>query len=243
MVSVGGLFALGASVINLNDQQTFFSSLQTELNACGFPISERLVPVGFAVPPHQVIYRFRGPEGSILFQAGSGVFTVNAVPPYRSWHEFEPALQRGIEALFRARQGAEHSAPLHSVSLRYVNAFRARHLAGKTPSEFMHTVLGIYTHVPDVIDKYRVTDHPQAEAVQLTIPIDGGMTLSLVVTEGVTNGEAGLIVDFSVSTLPGRVIAESDAIALLMRAHEIIHDIFAATTTAIRDVLQPEDIA
>jgi len=242
-VGSGGMAFGFATAINLADQNAFLVSLQTELAGCGFNISERLLPPGFAGGPHQIVYRFRNPAGSTLFQAGVGIFTANAVPPYRSWHEFEPALKQGVETLFRVRVQAERGVPLVSVSLRYINCFRERHRAGMAAPQFMREVLGIYTRTPDVLEKYRSSPHSQAESVQVQVPLQDGLVLGIVVAEGTMNNEPGLVVDFSVTTSPDRQMIETEVLAVLSRAHDIIHDMFDETTAPIRGILEPEEIA
>ena len=238
----GATFGFATS-INLADQNAFLSRLQTEMAGCGFNISERLLPPGFVGGPHQVVYRFRGPSVSTLFQAGIGVFTANAIPPYKSWHEFEPSLRQGIETLFSVRVEGEKGIPFVSVSLRYINCFRDAHRNGMSAPEFMKNVLKIYTHTPDVLDKYRSSPHSLAESVQVQVALRDGLVIGIVVTEGTMNNEPGLVVDFSVSSSPENQLFEKDVLAVLSQAHDIIHDMFDETTAPIRAILRPEEIA
>src|ERR1700679_367307 len=57
----------------------------------GFQRAERLVPSGLFVLPGQPLSRFKKADvDNVLYQIGVGMFSANAVPPYRSWEQFTP---------------------------------------------------------------------------------------------------------------------------------------------------------
>ena len=77
-------------------EQTF-TNFSNQVAAQGFGNSERLVPVGFPYLPFMVVYRFRKPPAqgeNFLYQIGWGVFSANALPPYRDWDSFRPIVER-----------------------------------------------------------------------------------------------------------------------------------------------------
>jgi uncharacterized protein (TIGR04255 family) len=92
-------------------EQTF-SNFSNQVAQRGFGMSERLVPVGFPYFPLSVVYRFRkapSQQENFLYQIGPGVFSANAVPPYRDWESFRPIVQEGVQALLASRHDSENT--------------------------------------------------------------------------------------------------------------------------------------
>ena len=125
--------------------------------ASGFKQSERLIPPGFPVPVGQVSHRYRPADDhpdeltkSAMWQIGPGVFAANGVPPYKSWTEFRPLVEKGIAALVETRPEAVRSSPFSHVSLRYIDAFTERFTEGISAEAFLSEKLGLGFSIPDV---------------------------------------------------------------------------------------------
>ncbi|RYH28896.1 MAG: TIGR04255 family protein, partial [Alcaligenaceae bacterium] len=138
-----------------NATDEFFMRFGGRAYGSGFQRAERLVPPGFPVPIGQVVYRYRPPEDfhdemarSALWQVGPGVFTANAVPPYRSWVEFSPLVRAGLEVLFETRPADVRNSPVSSVSLRYVDAFNHDLIGDSTFEKFLAEKLGFQVLLP-----------------------------------------------------------------------------------------------
>lgn len=229
-------------VVDTTKHEEFFMRFGGEVYQLGFQASERLVPPGFPVFPNQAVYRYRRTNKGELFQVGPGLFTANALPPYRAWHEFEPTVSHGIKALLAARNADEKNEAFTRVSLRYINAFRARHMRGRSPQEFMREVLQIRPGLPEAVLKRRSGEGVDRVAMQLTLPVGQSMMLSINVGEGLTGGETALIFDLTVTFSDPINAVHEEMMSALTAARNIIHEIFIDSTGAIADDLQPENV-
>lgn len=130
------------SIILGGDESTFVR-LGIELGKDGFDNLERLLPSGFPVQAGQVLYRYRSgsAQQNVLYQAGTGVFTANGLPPYSSWDDFAPVLLRGAQALF-AVAPFERGQPFELV-VRYIDAFSESALAGISQLDFIEKIVGV----------------------------------------------------------------------------------------------------
>ncbi|MGH8111044.1 MAG: TIGR04255 family protein, partial [Rhodanobacteraceae bacterium] len=118
--------------------EPFFVRISGAVAKRGFDRSESIVPAG-PVLPHQMIYRYRrSDERPVLAQVGPGRFSVNALPPYKTWAEFRPWLEYGVQALLESLEGVP---PLRA-SLRYIDAFGPNLTDGRTAGAFLTDVLG-----------------------------------------------------------------------------------------------------
>ena len=83
------------------DSDAFLLNFSQRPEIAAFTQSEILVPSGFPMPLHSVARRFRDPNNtSALLQIGPGIFTANALQPYKRWSEFRPTVESGVKALF-----------------------------------------------------------------------------------------------------------------------------------------------
>jgi uncharacterized protein (TIGR04255 family) len=228
-------------MVGSGKHEEFFMRFGGEVYQWGFQRAERIVPSGFPLLPHQPVYRYRKKQGSELFQIGPGVLTANAIPPYKSWTEFSPVVAQGIEALLKTRDESEKNQPFPSVSLRYIDAFTAKHTGSRDAGAFVREVLGITVGLPPAVSNQLAEGRSARFAVQIGISVRGSLELILNVGEGVANNQAALIMDTTVaSTVP--ILPDKDALmAALNSARDIIHDLFIEMTRLVRDTLQPEE--
>jgi uncharacterized protein (TIGR04255 family) len=179
---------------------------------------------------------------SSLLQIGPGLFSANAVPPYRSWDEFSPVVRSGVEVLLRTRDEAERDAPFTSVSLRYIDAFRGDLLGGRSIPAFIREVLGFQIALPVALAQLQVADTEFKPHLLLNMPIANGMTMAVTVGEGLFNGEqAAMMHTHVVADEP--VAADLERVMeTLGRARQAIHSAFVNMTTAIHGHMRPQEV-
>lgn len=208
----------------------------------GFQRAERIVPSGFPMMIYQPVFRYRKStetDGSALYQTGPGLFSANAIPPYRSWDEFAPVVQSGIDALLNARDEAEKNFPFTSVSLRYIDAFGPELTEGLDVESFIRDILGITIGLPVGLSKIVAPSQKIKPHLQLALPLANNMSMNVVIAEGVVNSEVAIVMDTTVST-SGEVAADSNsAMETLHAARAIIHEMFFDLTAPIQHRMQP----
>ena len=221
--------------------EEFFMQLGGELYQAGFQRSERLIPSGFPLLPNQPVVRYRSnatPTSSILYQAGGGIFSVHAVPPYRSWNEFLPFVEIGINALLKSRSESYSNQPITSLTLRYIDLFDRDLTQGLSVLRFMSEVLGISVGIPESLVAVSQTKEPSSVNVAIVLPIERG-SISVNVADGMAANRPGIIMNTAV-TAKEPLAAEIGAIVDFLKvAHDIIHGIFIKMTSPIRQAMRP----
>jgi uncharacterized protein (TIGR04255 family) len=212
----------------------------------GFQRAERLVPPGFPVPMGAVVYRYKPAEDfhdplarSALWQLGPGVFSANAIPPYKSWSEFSPWVQLGLETLIETRPEAQKASQFNSVSLRYIDAFTENFYAGQTASQFLKEKLGFEIKMPMSYSEKLRSNSEIEEVIQFAMPLDNAMTLNFAATNGKVNGSDALIVQMNVSCDSPIDCDLNQVMAKLNSARTIIHDLFIDMTRNVHQVMKP----
>ena len=207
--------------VNANSLDEFFMRFGGEVYQQGFQRAERVVPTGFPFMLFQPVYRYRkstDQDSSVLYQAGAGMFSANAIPPYQSWDAFSPTVEAGIDALLKTRSDAERSIPFSSISLRYIDAFRAALTQGRDIGMFVKDVLGIKLELPEGISKHVAPGQSAKPSLQLAIPLTNGMTMNIGLGEGMVNNELAIIMDTTVGTLSDTAPDKTSAMAALNAA-------------------------
>src|SRR5262245_7349847 len=83
-----------------NQAEEFFQRFGNSVAKLNFTQTEKLIPAGLPPPWHHVAWRSRNPNDvNKLLQVGAGIFSANALQPYRRWREFEPTIELGVKAL------------------------------------------------------------------------------------------------------------------------------------------------
>lgn len=228
--------------MNSSRLDEFFMRFGGEVYQHGFQRAERVVPPGFPMILFQPVFRYRKStvtDGSALYQAGPGLFSANAIPPYRSWDEFAPVVQSGIDALLKARDETEKKLPFTSVSLRYIDAFGPELTEGRDIESFIKNVLGISVTLPMGLSKLIAPGQKVKPLLQLALPLANNMSMNIGIGEGMVNNEVAIVMDTTVATL-GEVSADTNsAMETLHAARAVIHEMFFDLTAPIQPLMLP----
>ena len=174
-----------------------------------------------------------------MLQVGPGVFSANAISPYKSWHVFRPAVVSGIDALLKARGQDEAKIDFSSVVLRYINSFGPQLTGGRSNSKFLADVFDIHVDFPTAIYKYAKDDGQLSSTVNSTFQLRDGKTLQINAGDANVGGSAAILLDFSITQQ--NIPANSEAVLkALDDARDILHKMFIELTYPIRDKLEPD---
>jgi uncharacterized protein (TIGR04255 family) len=224
-----------------NRLEEFFMAFAAEISQYGFPRAERLVPAGFPSMSFQPVYRFRKnaePTSPILYQVGAGLFSANAIPPYKSWEEFSPRVREGVTTLLKVRSAEEQSIPFSTLTLRYVDAFRPPLTKNLDVGSFLEDVLKIKIEVPEAISKNLSEGASIKPFLQLNVPMDGS-NFGITVAEGFINNEPAIVMDMNVSSI-GLINPDVDEVmAKFHAARDRIHYTFVELTKSLQDLMEP----
>jgi uncharacterized protein (TIGR04255 family) len=205
----------------------------------GFSVSERLVPVGFPLVPFSVTQRFRkqSNEENYLYQVGLGVFSANALPPYRSWDSFRPIVREGVETLLATRHTTDRANI--TVLLRYLDVFTDDFTEGRKSVAFLNDVLGIKLLLPAALTE-QAANLPELRAgLQLTLNLKDGLCMNIALQDGAVGTKTGIVMTTEVFTIQP-VNPQLDSIMEnFERAHSYIRGTFLGLTTKIRDKMNP----
>jgi uncharacterized protein (TIGR04255 family) len=221
--------------------EEFFRRFADLIAPEGFSLIERLVPIGFPALPLQPVYRYRdaGQEsGKTLLQLGTGVFSAHALPPYKSWDDFEPTISKGIKALLQAREDSDRQQSFGGMIVRYINAFSGDLRQNRSVESFVRDVLGIKIILPEPVARILSPEGEVKPRLQLLIPVRSGYQLSLNIGEGLVNGQLAILMDITTASTGETSPTERSLMAKLKELHDVVHDIFIEMTTALHDVMK-----
>jgi uncharacterized protein (TIGR04255 family) len=224
------------------DLDQFFMRLGGEVYQHGFQRAERLVPPGFPVFPYQPVMRYRkegSVDNSVLFQAGQGLFSVNAVPPYRSWETVSSVVKTGVTALLKARAPADRDRSFTVATLRYINAFGPKLTRNRPIGSFIEEVLGFSINLPPGVANHIKPDSKPKPHVQFSFPLNDGASMAFMIGEGIINNEQTIIMDMTVSCEEPVAADVDDVMNAFTSARNVIHSIFIELTKPIHDLLEP----
>lgn len=229
-------------VTNQEDCESFFMRFTGHAFKLGFQQMERLAPHGFPIFSQQPVFRFRSTNSpGLLYQIGAGYFSVHATTPYRTWDDFSPIIQQGLEALNAARSVAENGLPFSHIGLRYLDAFKEPLTRGLDIASFMSEVLGITLALPKGMSKHILAGHQYKPSLQLQIPMAGEKIMQIGIGEGMSNSEPAFIMDTTVVTTS---VIQSDidvTMGILNSSRAIIHEMFFEVTSPIMELMQPTE--
>lgn len=209
-----------------SSSEDFFMNFGAECAGLGMPRAERVVPPGFPVMPGQVVYRFRSTDKGLhnLLQVGSGVFSANALPPYRSWVEFKEFISRGIDALLASRPVAEKDSEFLHVNLRYINGFGPEYRDGFTPHDFLGK-LGFSVSKPKALSELLAGAKEEIDNVSIVSKIDGKSSFQVNVSEGIKDNAPAQFVELS--SVVSNVSPDRDVLlAVFQEAHDLIERVY-----------------
>jgi uncharacterized protein (TIGR04255 family) len=222
--------------------EELYMHLGALMSAAGYGRFERLVPPGFPSLPSTPACRFRPTDTAAeapLFQIGQGLFTANALPPYKSWVEFAPVVKEGIERLLEAHVRAAMTPPEFNLAIvRYIDAFRDELTGGRSVQDFLRDVMGISLTLPRVILDAATDPKAIQPIIQLGVPTQIG-PLQITMAEGKHGNDRAIMADMSVQV--PRLIGPDVGAAMqaLTDGRQIIHDVFRGLTSPIHVVMEP----
>src|SRR5262245_8686023 len=237
-----GAMAAGNVTLSLGTHaEEFFQRFANLVANAGFTQGERLVPSGVPLLVHHVAWRFRNPvDANKLLQVGPGIFSANALQPYRRWRDFEPTIELGVKALLESRSPNETDQAFSSASLRYINAFSGHLLGGKQPAAFINDVLGFKQTLPTPISSLIGSNKSEWSATaNLLGPIAGTTkTMKLVIGDGKVKAEPAAIFDITVTEQTP--VATGGVMTAFRTSRDIIHKCFLDLTKPLHEAMQPE---
>lgn len=222
------------------DHEPFLQRFGDACRRLGFTYTERLLPPGMPSMPGQPAYKFSQGQESIIVQAGAGLVTVHALPPYKSWLDFSPFVEKVLRAVVDARQEGA-GATFAAVSVRYIDAFGERFLRGSNPAAFAQDVLGFRLETPTAISSSRDESRPTRLALSYGYGTPDGLNAQITVSEAIVqDGEVALVLDMTVGA-EGHVSAEMETtMDVLNRSRAVIHNVFIESTQTLHDVMIPQ---
>ncbi|MBL8574948.1 MAG: TIGR04255 family protein [Hyphomicrobiaceae bacterium] len=234
-----------------NDADQLAMSFNRQLAVASFPRAEKLVPPGFPSMLHEVAWRFRNPgDAGTLLQIGGGIFTANALPPYKRWSAFRPTVEKGVEALLAARLEAEKDLPFSGLSLCYMNAFSPEAMKKCSQQKFIEEVLGFRVDLPSALKKIESRDQHNSTTINLLVPIGNtSKKLVLVVADGsmrqTGSSQNTPVVLMNMTVLETVPVAPNvtSILGAFDEARNIIHNAFMEMTSSIHNLMQPEEAA
>lgn len=210
----------------------------SKLGSMNYHRIQRLLPPGFPLLPYTPVYRFsRIDHQNTLFQLGPCLFSANAVPPYKSWRDFEPIVQKGVAALLESRSEESKNLPV-SLSLRYIDAFGEELVGTQTLMQFINETLGIEINLPKTILEKSPTDKEIIPAISLTIPLDFGKA-SLSISQGIVSEKSVFVMDTAVSFDEQIEPNIEQIMHAFGEARTVIHELFIGLTKKIQDKMKP----
>lgn len=220
-------------------QEESFSRFSNQVAARGFGISERLSPIGFPLLPFTVAYRFRNaPGGNYLYQIGPGLFSANALPPYRDWDSFRPIVREGVQALLESRHATEN-VPFATVILRYIDLFSEEFTEGKRSFQFLNDILGLKIELPHILTEQIADPNGVQSGIQLSMPLRNGLSMNLNLQEGAAAGKAGIFMSTEVLATQATPPDINQIMQTLETAHTSIRSTFVGLTAKLNAKMQP----
>lgn len=222
--------------------------LARRMTSIGYGASERLIPAHFPAPREVPVVRYKYSRDvseddkdnhlpATLFQMGHGIFTANAVQPYKSWDEFKSVVADGVGVLL----STQHNVQSYSLVLRYIDSFDKYFTDDLTQLEFQRQVFGFRFDVPDCLKKHAGGNEIQFPTIQVSVPLEFGK-LQMQMAEGEVQGKRTFVVE-NVVTVEGETPAELGAIMEnFSKARDVIHEVFVSLTLPIKDKMKPVEL-
>lgn len=240
-----GVDASGSPVqlpfVRADDATTaFFHRVTGAVAKLGFNRLEQLSPPGIPMLLPRMAYRYRrADEYPVLMQVGPGLFSVNALPPYKAWVEFRPWLAKGVDALLEAFADGEVDTPRGlTASLRYIDAFRKDLSGGRDAKAFATEVLGFRLELPAVLAARAINAGAIRAALQVTVPV-GGMQATITLSDGKLADESAVLMNTDILVDDPLPPDSTRIVAAFDDARGVAHETFVGMTQSIRERLQP----
>lgn len=228
-----------STVIELGGDD-FFQEFGSRAAEAGFLQSERIVPAGVRVSPHQPVYRYRkGPDSTVVYQLGQGIFSINAVPPYKTWDHFFPHVVTGMSMLMESLPDEQKNDQFFSVQVRYINMFEGEILRGLSPTRFIMDTLKWHVSLPTAL--YQNVDASEVDGffVRLGFKVSDSIHLLINVGEVLRHGTPAALLDL-VTEVRNIEQVQEEVLAKAQDMHTVIHKTFLDMVAPIQDLFEPE---
>ena len=214
-------------------------TFRTSITQQGFNISERLIPGGFPTLPFAVVQRFRksSEQENYAYQLGWGIFSANALPPYRNWDSFRPIVQSGVQTLFASRHPTDRSNV--SVILRYLDVFSDEMTGGRKSFAFLNDILGIEVLLPRSLSEKAMNMRELQAQLQVSIPLQQNLFMKITVQDGTLGTKSGVIMTTEVFSPQAITPSLQAVMSLFEEAHNHIRTTFMDLTAKIHDKMRP----
>lgn len=219
-----------------------FQAFGHMMAAEGYLRSERLTPPGYPAPAGMAVYRFSslGDDGEgVVFQIGSGVMSVNAIPPYRTWEHFQPKASLGLNVLLASWAEMNRPERFNKVSLRYIDSFTDEYLQGASRTRFLSDVLGFRLSIPEAFATH-LDGTDENLFLQFSSGLNNGGRIAVRAGHATVGNEDAVVMDTTVSYSDGAPLEADAVLALLDSGHEVIHDTFVQLTKDVGYILRGE---
>jgi uncharacterized protein (TIGR04255 family) len=231
----------GPFIGNETELEDFYFQFRKRVFDQGYDLAERIVPNGFPSVYGQTVWRYkRSDGGGTLIQLGPGVFTVNALSPYKNWSEFLPVIQQSVQDLLSTRIASEQNTSFNGIQLIYLNAFRGALLNGKSAYDFVESELGVRTSLPEAFSGLLAKDGKPSSNLNLLIEVaNQPKVLSINLGRGSFNGEEAVLLNLTVSHVGTLQAVQAELVDALSNSRSIIHQSFMSLTKSMHAIMQP----
>lgn len=223
-------------------QEEFFHDFSRVTALSGWTASERMLPVGFPLINFQPVLRIRSlkeTESQMLYQVGPGVFSANALPPYKNWESFQPFAARGLDFLLKARIPAERQNNFFNVALRYLDVFTPALIGDMSIGKFLTDILGFSLSLPPVLSRQIKAGGEAEPHILLRLPLASDLLMTLQIANGIVGDNKGIVMNTEV-TSQKEIAPNRDAVlAVWEQAHSAIRETFVGLTTTIHAKMKP----
>jgi uncharacterized protein (TIGR04255 family) len=218
----------------------FYRRMAVGLGKLGFTLSERLVPAEYEVPDGSSTYRYLNPddtETTVVYQVGDGIFSINGIPPYKTWTEFRPSVQAGLEVLMDSIEALGGEITFNQIDLNYIDAFGEEYLQGRSRYDLLASVLGFNLKLPDAIARTVDNGEPTTAFFHFGARLKNGDRIAVKTGFATVLNQPTIVLDTRVSHRD-EVVADVDGmLQVLDRSHQVIHDTFVEMTEPIAAIL------
>lgn len=228
-----------AAILSFGEDE-FFSKFTASAASAGLLHTERVVPAGVPVAPYQPVYRYRtAQDSSVLFQLGHGIFSVNAIQPYKTWEHFAPHVKKGLSLLFSSMTPEERDCPFEAVQVRYLNIFSGAVLQGATPTQFVRDHLKWTMEPPEAVSRNVDVSSVEGLFFRCAFQMSGGVQLVTSIGEVTRNNSPAALLDL-LTELKSVEQSQDKVMTAVNKMHSIIHDMFIDLMKPIEDRLEVE---
>ena len=227
--------------------QAFAEDFRSAAAEKGFGFVERVVPenVPLEMVPYNVVFRYRKRQNQWpCMQIGPGVLTVNHVPPYKGWAEFEPHVASMIDMLLSTYPVPERYLHLNLLELRYIDGFQEK-LRMTKPGPFIREHLQLHQDFPEAVLELcagTLDDVEPSGVYRFPVREPANTTGSIQVGTGQANNEPAVLATFKLQLQDPKSI-ELDR-GVLARwysdAHKTVRNMFQGVTSdELKELMGP----